>query len=103
MLDQLSAAITPEVRACLEGALEGKELTKEDAERLLGATGMDFHALIASADLARKRDCGDDVSYVVCRNINFTNVCYVGCSFCGFAATRMTRTRPSIAATKKFC
>jgi 7,8-didemethyl-8-hydroxy-5-deazariboflavin synthase CofH subunit len=85
MLDQLSAAITPEVRACLEGALEGKELTKEDAERLLGATGMDFHALIAAADLARKRDCGDDVTYVVCRNINFTNVCYVGCSFCGFA------------------
>jgi len=46
---------------------------------------MDFHALIAAGDLARREDCGDDVSYVVCRNINFTNVCYVGCSFCGFA------------------
>ena len=34
---------------------------------------------------ARQKDNGDDVSYVVCRNINFTNVCYVGCSFCGFA------------------
>ncbi|MEM9175276.1 MAG: 5-amino-6-(D-ribitylamino)uracil--L-tyrosine 4-hydroxyphenyl transferase CofH [Myxococcota bacterium] len=76
------------MRDLLEGALSGKELTKEGAERLLGATGTDFHALIAAADLARQRDNGDDVSYVVCRNINFTNICYVGCSFCGFARHR---------------
>ena len=85
MLDQLSSAVSPDVRDLLEGALSGKELTKEGAERLLGVTGTDFHALIAAADLARQRDNGDDVSYVVCRNINFTNICYVGCSFCGFA------------------
>ena len=85
MLDQLTSAISPDVRGLLEGALEGKELSRADAERLLAVQGMDFHALIACGDLARKRDCGDDVSYVVCRNINFTNVCYVGCSFCGFA------------------
>ena len=53
---------------------------------LLGAEGADFHALLRAADLARAATtAGDDVSYVVCRNINFTNVCYVGCSFCGFA------------------
>lgn len=85
MFDQLSSAISPTVRGLLEGALEGRELSAADAEVLLGARGMDFHALIAAGDLARQRDCGDDVSYVVCRNINFTNVCYVGCSFCGFA------------------
>ena len=83
MFEQLSSAVSTDVRVCLEGALEGRELTKTDAERLLGVSGMDFHALIAAADLARQRDCGDDVTYVVCRNINFTNVCYVGCSFCG--------------------
>ena len=88
MLDQLTAAVSTDVRDLLEGALSGKELTKEGAERLLGARGSDFHALIAAADLARQRDNGDDVSYVVCRNINFTNVCYVGCSFCGFARHR---------------
>ena len=88
MLDQLTAAVSADVRDLLEGALSGKELTKEGAERLLGARGSDFHALIAAADLARQRDNGDDVSYVVCRNINFTNVCYVGCSFCGFARHR---------------
>jgi FO synthase len=85
MLDKLTTAVSNDIRGLLDGALEGKELTTADAERLLGAKGMDFHALIAAGDLARREDCGDDVSYVVCRNINFTNVCYVGCSFCGFA------------------
>ena len=37
------------------------------------------------ADSARFDDVGDEISYVICRNINFTNICYVGCSFCGFA------------------
>jgi hypothetical protein len=85
MLDQLTSAVSPDVRGLLEKALEKRELTPLDAERLLTVHGLDFHALIAAADFARREDCGDDVTYVVCRNINFTNVCYVGCSFCGFA------------------
>ncbi len=85
MFEQLNHAVSDDVRHLLEGALRGDELTSTDAERLLTVQGLDFHALIATADLARKQDCGDDVSYVVCRNINFTNICYVGCSFCGFA------------------
>jgi len=85
MFEQLNHAVSDDVRHLLEGALRGDELTASDAERLLTVEGLDFHALIAAADLARRQDCGDDVSYVVCRNINFTNVCYVGCSFCGFA------------------
>jgi FO synthase len=85
MFDQLTHAVSSDVRGLLEGALDGRELSTADAERLLTVQGLDFHALIAAADLARQRDCGDDVSYVVCRNINFTNICYVGCSFCGFA------------------
>ena len=85
MFEQLNDAVSNDVRALLEGALRGDELSPSDAERLLTVDGIDFHALMAAADLARREDCGDDVSYVVCRNINFTNVCYVGCSFCGFA------------------
>jgi FO synthase len=85
MFDRFHRAVSDDVRDLLEGALEGKELSPRDAERLLSVEGADFHALTAAADLARHEDCGDDVSYVVCRNINFTNVCYVGCSFCGFA------------------
>jgi FO synthase len=85
LFDRLLAATGAPVRHVLERALEGRELSTREAERLLSARGADFHALCAAADLARSEDVGEEVSYVVCRNINFTNICYVGCSFCGFA------------------
>ncbi len=85
MLEQLNSNVTPRISSILERTLEGRELSTEDAIVLLGAEGADFHLLLRAADWAREQDCGNDVTYVVCRNINFTNVCYVGCSFCGFA------------------
>jgi len=88
MLSKLLGKIDPEVARILDGALSGQELGRDEAIRLLGCRGTDHHALLAAADLARSEDVGDDVSFVVCRNINFTNVCYVGCSFCGFARHR---------------
>jgi 7,8-didemethyl-8-hydroxy-5-deazariboflavin synthase CofH subunit len=88
MLERLLADVDPGVGRILDGALSGHELGVEDAARLLAARGPDLHALLRTADLARRDDKGDDVSYVVCRNINFTNVCYVGCTFCGFARHR---------------
>ena len=85
MLSRLLADVRPEVARILEAALDGRELTPEEGSRLLCAQGADLHALMRAADLARQADVGDDVSYVVNRNINFTNICYVGCSFCGFS------------------
>jgi 7,8-didemethyl-8-hydroxy-5-deazariboflavin synthase CofH subunit len=85
MLSRLLADVRPEVARILEAALDGRELTPEEGSRLLCAQGADLHALMRTADLARQADVGDDVSYVVNRNINFTNICYVGCSFCGFS------------------
>ena len=73
------------VRSVLEKSLEGRELERDDALVLLGAAGRDLQVLCAVADSARFDDVGDEVSYVICRNINSTNICYVGCSFCGFA------------------
>jgi FO synthase len=87
-LERLLADVTPALAAVLDRALDGRELSADDAERLLHAQGADLHALARAADLARREDVSDDVSFVVCRNINFTNVCYVGCSFCGFARHR---------------
>jgi len=87
-LERLYADVTPAVATVLERALEGRELSAGDAELLLRAEGGDLHALVRAADLARRDDVGDDVSFVVCRNVNFTNVCYVGCSFCGFSRHR---------------
>jgi FO synthase len=84
-LSRLLEGVSPDVARSLDAVLSGRELSVEEAERLLGATGADLHALMRAADLARHDDVGDDVSFVVCRNINFTNVCYVGCSFCGFS------------------
>jgi FO synthase len=87
-LERLYAGVTPAVARALDRALEGRELAADEAEALLGAEGDDLHALVRAADLARRDDVGDDVSFVVCRNVNFTNVCYVGCSFCGFSRHR---------------
>jgi FO synthase len=88
MLERLLADVRPEVARILDAALEGRELTAEQAACLLRAEGPDLFALQRAADLARAEDNGDDVSFVITRNINFTNICYVGCSFCGFARHR---------------
>ncbi len=88
MLERLLADVTPEVGRVLDAALDGRELGPKDAALLLRAEGADLFALQRAADLARAEDAGDDVSFVITRNLNFTNVCYVGCSFCGFARHR---------------
>jgi FO synthase len=63
-------------------------LTDAHAIALLGADGPDLEALAGIADALRREVVGDDVTYVVTRNINFTNVCYTGCRFCAFAQRR---------------
>ena len=63
-------------------------LTDDQALALLAADGPDLEALAGIADALRREVIGDDVTYVVTRNINFTNVCYTGCRFCAFAQRR---------------
>jgi FO synthase len=63
-------------------------LTDDQAIALLGADGDDLEALTGIADGLRREVNGDDVTFVVTRNINFTNVCYTGCRFCAFAQRR---------------
>ncbi|MBB3676040.1 bifunctional FO biosynthesis protein CofGH [Modestobacter versicolor] len=79
----------PEVHAALRHA-ERDPAGLSDAEylALLGADGDDLTALAVLADAVRRDVNGDDVTYVVNRNINFTNVCYTGCRFCAFAQRR---------------
>src|SRR3954471_668905 len=79
----------PQVHAALRHA-ETDPAGLSDAEylALLGADGPDLEALAAVADAVRTQVNGDDVTYVVNRNINFTNVCYTGCRFCAFAQRR---------------
>jgi len=63
-------------------------LTDDQALALLSADGPDLETLAGIADALRREVRGDDVTYVVTRNINFTNVCYTGCRFCAFAQRR---------------
>lgn len=90
--DGHSTALTvgdAEVRRALRHA-EADPAALSDAEylALLGADGPDLDALAGVADALRHDVTGDDVTYVVNRNINFTNVCYTGCRFCAFAQRR---------------
>jgi FO synthase len=63
-------------------------LGEKDVLSLLTATGEDLEAVVRWADDVRRDTVGDQVTYVVNRNINFTNVCYTGCRFCAFAQRR---------------
>src|SRR5271169_759485 len=76
------------VAAALEKALLKKELTPEEGLLLYTSEGDDLRATVKCADLARAEDIGNEVTYVVNRNINFTNICFVGCQFCGFKRQR---------------
>ncbi|WP_207005481.1 5-amino-6-(D-ribitylamino)uracil--L-tyrosine 4-hydroxyphenyl transferase CofH [Trinickia mobilis] len=78
----------PVVRAVLERHLNGAELSRADGEVLFATEGDDLKAVIAAADHVRRQRVGDTVSFVVTRNINFTNVCNMGCRFCGFSKRR---------------
>jgi FO synthase len=65
------------------------ELDEDDVTALFGARGREFDAVTAAADRLRREVCGDDVSYVVTRNINYTNVCYFRCGFCAFSKGKL--------------
>ncbi len=75
----------PLISDTLNRALEEKEISVSEAARLFYAKGLDFHLVGMVADELRKRRVGDIVTYVVNRNINFTNVCIKQCGFCAFS------------------
>ncbi|MBB6555390.1 bifunctional FO biosynthesis protein CofGH [Nonomuraea rubra] len=88
-LGTTAAATSSDVRQALKRAeADPAGLTDAEAVALLGADGEALDELAAIADALRKEAAGDDVTYVVNRNINFTNVCYTGCRFCAFAQRR---------------
>src|SRR5215472_15622522 len=68
----------------LQKALAGEDLGLEEGLALATVEGDDLLALVRVADEIRRRVVGDRITYVVNRNLNFTNICIVGCAFCGF-------------------
>jgi 7,8-didemethyl-8-hydroxy-5-deazariboflavin synthase CofH subunit len=77
--------IQPEVRNILSRALDGNDISWSDALRLCETHGKEFQATIVAADELRRRQAGDIVTYVINRNVNFTNVCVKHCGFCAFS------------------
>ena len=84
-LEGMLKAIRPEVGAVLDRALSGLDITSEEAVVLFGTEGREYNAMVMVADDLRRRTVGDVVTYVVNRNINFTNVCIKRCGFCAFS------------------
>lgn len=93
LIDGAPAVLHAEGGAALRAAEAAAEsgqvnLSDEHALTLMTAEGDLLRSVVRLADDLRQQVVGDDVTYVVNRNINFTNVCYVGCRFCAFAQRR---------------
>ncbi len=84
-IESLFGNADPIVVKILNNALSEKEISAKEGLVLLNAKNMDFHLVGLVADELRRRRVGDTVSYVVNRNINFTNVCIKQCGFCAFS------------------
>jgi FO synthase subunit 2 len=84
-IDSLFKNADPVISEILNNALSEKEISAKDGLELFKVSGVDFHLVGLVADELRRRRVGDTVSYVVNRNINFTNVCIKQCGFCAFS------------------
>ncbi|HEY7491657.1 MAG TPA: 5-amino-6-(D-ribitylamino)uracil--L-tyrosine 4-hydroxyphenyl transferase CofH [Candidatus Tectomicrobia bacterium] len=86
-VERLLPTVAPHVAQVLERAMAGHELSHDEGLALAMLTGSDVEALAAVADHVRREVKGDIITYVVNRNINFTNVCFIGCKFCSFSTS----------------
>jgi FO synthase len=86
-VERLLPTVAPHVAQVLERAMAGHELSHDEGLTLAMLTGSDVEALAAVADHVRREVKGDIITYVVNRNINFTNVCFIGCKFCSFSTS----------------
>jgi len=77
------------VAAALAARARGEELGERQIATLLDARGSDVAAVCRAADELRREVCGEQVTYVVNRNVNYTNVCYFHCGFCAFSKGRL--------------
>ena len=77
--------VRPRISAILERSLAGHRPDRDEVEVLFGARGHEVEAIASVADTLRRRAVGDTVTYVVNRNINYTNQCYFRCGFCAFS------------------
>ena len=81
---------SPVLRSICSKARAGETLSETEIVRLFAARGADYQYVCQSANILRQEVCGDQVTYVVNRNINYTNVCFFGCRFCAFSKGKLS-------------
>jgi 5-amino-6-(D-ribitylamino)uracil---L-tyrosine 4-hydroxyphenyl transferase len=84
-LDSILKNLDPVISNTLDRALSNKDISVDQATELLDADGTEMNVIVIVADELRRRTVGEDVTYVINRNINFTNVCIKRCGFCAFS------------------
>ncbi|MFP6796596.1 MAG: 5-amino-6-(D-ribitylamino)uracil--L-tyrosine 4-hydroxyphenyl transferase CofH [Pseudomonadales bacterium] len=89
-ITQEPAAVSADITAILNGIGDGIDLDERDIVRLIQARGDDFNAVVQSANQLRDEINGNTVSFVVNRNINYTNICYFKCQFCAFSKGKLS-------------
>jgi FO synthase len=82
--------ISHDVQTILDKAKTGEALAESDIVRLFQSRGDDFTAVVRCADALRAQTNGNSVSFVVNRNINYTNICYFKCQFCAFSKGKLS-------------
>ncbi|MFN8506494.1 MAG: 5-amino-6-(D-ribitylamino)uracil--L-tyrosine 4-hydroxyphenyl transferase CofH [Dehalococcoidia bacterium] len=82
--------VSADVREFIARAEAGEDLREGEVARLFRARGEDFFAVCEAADRLRQRVNGETVTYVVNRNINYTNICYFKCQFCAFSKGKLS-------------
>ncbi len=84
-IEKLFKNLDPEISSILDKVLDNKEITTNETIQLFESTSSNLTAISLVADELRSRKNGDKVTYVINRNINFTNVCVKQCGFCAFS------------------
>ena len=84
-IESILKTVDPLVSEALNLAIDDKEITVDQAVELFDTSGIEMNLLTSVGDELRKRACGNVVTYVINRNVNFTNVCIKKCGFCAFS------------------
>ncbi|MHA1268503.1 MAG: 5-amino-6-(D-ribitylamino)uracil--L-tyrosine 4-hydroxyphenyl transferase CofH [Candidatus Helarchaeota archaeon] len=84
-IEKRFSQIDPVIGTILEKCTENKEISKKEGLELLKTTGIDMFYLFLVADYVRSKNSKNYITFVINRNINFTNICRIGCEFCAFS------------------
>ncbi len=85
-----STKVSHDIQDIVQSCLDGTALTQDEMARLFQSRGADFSHVVRAADELRRQIHGETVSYIVNRNINYTNVCYFKCQFCAFSKGKLS-------------